>query len=217
MPTSSQHLVRPISKTAEIPYLLHLPEDYAESAEPWPLILHLHGAGERGTDLEKVRTFGLARVCARNPKFPFVVVSPQCPENDFWRTDVLFALLDDICEKYNVDVNRVYVTGASMGGYGTWALAAHDPKRFAAIAPICGRAAGLWVWNLTALPIWVFHGDLDPIVPLDESKRIVESLQRIGNPVKFTIYPRSLHDVWTRTYRGTELFEWFLTHRRPLQ
>ena len=132
----------------------------------------------------------------------------------FWRTESLFALLDEICEKYSVDVNRVYVTGASMGGYGTWALAAHEPKRFAAVAPICGRAAGLWVWNLMTLPIWVFHGDLDPIVPLDESKRIVESLKRIGSPVKFTIYPRALHDVWTRTYRGTELFEWFLTHKR---
>ncbi len=214
MPTSPHHLVRPISKTAEIQYLLHLPDGYAKSSARWPLILHLHGAGERGDDLEKVRAFGLARVCERDPAFPFVVVSPQCPKNDFWRTDVLFALLDEIGDKYAVDADRVYVTGASMGGYGTWSLAAHEPGRFAAIAPICGRAAALWVWNLITLPIWVFHGAHDPIVPADESRRMVDALTKIGNAPKFTVYPTGLHDVWTRTYRKTELFDWFLTHRR---
>jgi predicted peptidase len=207
-------MVRPISRTVEIQYLLHLPDKYSESSQPWPLILHLHGAGERGGDLEKVRAFGLARVCQRDPAFPFVVISPQCPENDFWRTDVLFALLDEIGEKYAVDADRVYVTGASMGGYGAWSLAAHEPGRFAAIAPICGRAAGLWVWNLITLPIWVFHGALDPIVPIDESRRMVDALTKIGNAPKFTVYPTGLHDVWTRTYRSKELFDWFLTHRR---
>jgi predicted peptidase len=214
MPTSINRLVRPISKTVEVPYLLHLPEEYGTSAERWPLILHLHGAGERGSDLKKVRAFGLARVCVRNPKFPFIVVSPQCPENDFWRNDVLFALLDEMCEQFAVDPDRIYVTGASMGGYGTWSLAAHEPERFAAVAPICGRAAGLWTWALKSLPIWVFHGEWDPIVSIEESRRMVEGLKEIGNDARFTIYPRALHDVWTRTYRGTELFDWFLTHRR---
>ncbi len=214
MPTSPYRLVRPISKNVEIQYLLHLPDGYRDSTDRWPLILHLHGAGERGDDLQKVRTFGLCRVCIRNPKFPFIVVSPQCPENEFWRNDVLFALLDEIGGKYNVDPDRVYVTGASMGGYGTWSLAAHEPNRFAAIAPICGRAAGLWAWTLTTLPIWVFHGELDPVVPLDESRRMIEILRQVGNVAKFTIYPLALHDVWTRTYRGTELFGWFLKHTR---
>ena len=214
MPTSLNRLVRPISKTVEVPYLLHLPDNCDNALRRWPLILHLHGAGERGDDLKKVRAFGLARVCARNPDFPFIVVSPQCPENDFWRNDVLFALLDEIVEKHPVDVDRIYVTGASMGGYGTWSLAAHEPERFAAVAPICGRAAGLWTWPLTTLPIWVFHGACDPVVSIDESRRMVDGLRATGNAARFTIYPRALHDVWTRTYCGTELFDWFLTRRK---
>jgi predicted peptidase len=216
MAQSSEHLRRAISKTVEAKYLLHLPEGYEQSRQLWPLILHLHGAGERGADFEKLRAFGLARVVERQPEFPFIVVSPLCPEDDFWRNEILFALLDDVCERHAVDVQRVYVTGASMGGYGTWNLAAHEPQRFAAIAPICGRAAGLWTWPLTKMPIWVFHGERDPIVPLDESARMVEALKKQGNDVKFTIYPRGLHDVWTRTYRSPELFDWFLTFKRPL-
>ncbi len=213
MAQSPDFLRRPISKKVECQYLLHLPANYSAAAR-WPLILHLHGAGERGEDLEKVRGFGLARVCERDPAFPFVVVSPQCPADDFWRTDVLLGLLDEIEERYAVDLDRVYVTGASMGGYGTWALGAHEPERFAAIAPVCGRAAGLWAWNLIALPTWVFHGAFDPIVPIEESQRMVDALTKLGNPVKFTVYPRGLHDVWTRTYRSPELFDWFLTHKR---
>ena len=216
MPTTSHSLLRPISKTAETNYLLHIPNSDIPTTK-YPLILHLHGAGERGRNLELVRNFGLSRICQRDPAFPFIVASPQCPENDFWRTDVLFALLDELCEKYPIDPERIYVSGASMGGYGTWALAAHDPSRFAAIAPICGRAAGLWTWALTKLPIWVFHGALDPVVPLDESARLVKDLQALGNPVKFTIYPTALHDCWTRTYRNPELYTWFMTHKRSVQ
>lgn len=213
MSQSPAHLLRPVTKFVETNYLLHLPDTYAEK-KSWPLILHLHGAGERGDDLELVRKFGLARVCERNPAFPFIVASPQCPDGDFWRNDILFALLDELCEKHPVDPNRIYVTGASMGGYGTWSLAAHEPERFAAIAPICGRAAGLWMWRLTTLPIWVFHGARDPIVPLEESSRLVADLKKLGSDVKFTVYATGLHDVWTRTYRSNELFDWFLTHSR---
>ncbi|HLX62774.1 MAG TPA: prolyl oligopeptidase family serine peptidase [Planctomycetota bacterium] len=214
MPNSEHRLVRPISKTVESNYLLHLPVSYGKSNTRWPLILFLHGAGERGNDLQKVREFGLARVCEYDPAFPFVVVSPQCPENDFWRNDVLLALLDEITETHSIDPDRIYLTGASMGGYGTWCLAAHEPQRFAAIAPLCGRAAGLWVWSLAQLPIWVFHGALDPVVPLRESQVMVDGLKALGCHVQFTVYKRCLHDCWTRTYRNQKLYDWFLSHKR---
>jgi predicted peptidase len=206
-------------------YLLFLPEGYgAEASKRWPLILFLHGAGERGTNVWLVTTHGPPKIDTATPDFPFIVVSPQCPPGEKWSDDLLLALLDEIEATYPVDLHRVYLTGLSMGGFGTWSLGLRHPERFAAMAPICGGGDFITPWvtererkeSLDSLPIWVFHGAKDPVVPLVESQRMVDYLKnRFGvRDVKLTIYPDAQHDCWTQTYANPELFTWFLQHSR---
>lgn len=193
-------------------YLLYLPKDYAESKETFPLVLFLHGAGERGNDLEKVKVHGLPKLVNQGKDFPFIVVSPQCPDLMLWNTDVLSSLLDEIETNYRVDKNRIYVTGLSMGGHGTWSLALAQPNRFAAIAPVCGWADTSKANTISRLPIWVFHGAKDNVVPVSASEQMVAKLKEYGSEVKFTVYPDANHDSWTETYNNEELYKWFLEH-----
>ena len=153
-------------------YLLYLPPDY-DKQDQWPLVLFLHGAGERGDDLDLVKKHGPPKLIEAGKSFPAVVVSPQCPRDRFWpvMTMELTALLDDVVAKNKVDVDRVYVTGLSMGGFGTWSLAAYTPDRFAAIIPICGGGEPIAARRLNKLPMWVFHGAKDPVVPLAAASR----------------------------------------------
>lgn len=201
------------SVRVEMQYLLSLPEGY-EQQEKWPLLLFLHGAGERGDNLELVKVHGPPKLIAQGKKFPFIVVSPQCPKDIWWQATELTALLDEIVEKYNVDEDRIYVTGLSMGGFGTWNLAAYTPNRFAAIAPICGGGETHWVARFPHLPIWVFHGAKDQAVKLERSEWMVEALTKVFNEPKFTIYPKAGHDSWTETYNNPKLYEWLLSHTR---
>ena len=200
-------------------YLLSLPEGYgADAAKKWPLILFLHGAGERGTNLWIVAKHGPPKIDIA--KKEFIVVSPQCPNGKIWSNDLLLALLDEIEAKYAVDAHRVYLTGLSMGGFGTWSLGLTHPERFAAIAPICGGGELITPLladkaKLTTLPVWAFHGAKDPVVPVEESERMVKLLKKYEvREVKLTIYPEAQHDSWTQTYANPELFEWFLQHSR---
>ena len=201
-------------------YLLHVPEGRPEGAPDWPLVLFLHGSGERGGDLELVKREGLPRVVEREASFPLAVVAPQCPEREAWyrypRT--LIALLDHVLASWPVDPARVYLTGMSMGGYGVWGLAARFPRRFAAIAPVCGgglRSQGFpdKLKALKDVPIWAFHGARDEIVLPEESQRLVDLLRAIGGDVRFTLYPDLAHDSWTRTYQDPALYAWMLSHR----
>jgi predicted peptidase len=211
-----------IEKILSLNYLLFLPPDYTKYPQKrWPLILFLHGAGERGEDIELVKIHGLPKVVERRKDFPFVVVSPQCPADSWWpaHAEELDALLNEVTASYSVDSDRLYLSGMSMGGYGTWHLAALYPKRFAALAPICG--GGPWflgyperVSTLKDVPIWVFHGAKDPVVPLTESQRMVDALKAVDGNVRFTVYPDAEHDSWTETYNNPELYEWFLQHTR---
>lgn len=194
-------------------YLLYLPPDY-ESKEAWPLMLFLHGAGERGDDLELVKKHGPPKLIEQGKDFPFIVVSPQCPKFQRWWPLELTALLDEITEKYNVDEDRVYVTGLSMGGFGTWALATYSPHRFAAIVPICGGGERYWAKRIAHLPTWVFHGAKDKAVPVERSKRMVQALQKEDGNVKLTIYPELGHNSWTPTYADPELYDWLLKQKR---
>ena len=202
----AQKIIKPVS----CDYLLFLPSGYDRSKKRWPLILFLHGSGERGTDLDLLKKHGLPKIVATRPDFPFIVVSPQCPSEGWWTSDALIALLDNVEKKYRIDPRRVYVTGLSMGGFGTWQLAIDYPHRFAAIAPICGRGNPLRAHRISHLPIWVFHGAKDRIVPLDNSREMVHQLRKLGAKPKFTIYPKAAHDSWTRTYENPRLYEWFL-------
>jgi predicted peptidase len=147
-----------------------------------------------------------------------VIVSPQCPENGWWSSelqiDILNALLDDVAAKYRIDKQRIYVTGSSMGGIGTWYLAAAYPDRFAAIAPICGGGDPKDAPKISHLPTWVFHGESDKTVSISESEKMVNALEECGCRIKFTTYPNTGHDSWTVTYQNPELYEWFLKHTR---
>lgn len=241
----AQRFEHTITKKVGYDYLLALPTGYDASSEKrWPLLLFLHGAGERGTDLWLVAKHGPPKLLHGGAPAPadetpdararreaatkalaenFIVVSPQNPAGVWWADDGIGALLDEIMAKHNVDVSRVYLTGLSMGGYGTWSYAMKNPGRFAAIAPICG--GGLYIDVLRAsremkpallgLGIWVFHGAKDPTVPLEESERMVAALKKAGvTDLQFTVYPEAKHDSWTETYANPELYAWLLKHQR---
>ena len=205
-------------------FLLYLPEGYQENPDTkWPLLIFLHGAGERGDDLNRVKVHGPPKLVEKGQKFPFVIVSPQCPRNQKWDDQVLLSLLDHACKQYRVDTSRLYLTGLSMGGYGSWSLGLALCDRFAAIAPVCGGGSFIDVYNasgakgkaLRSLGVWAFHGAKDTVVPVNESKKMVEALRKFGHPdPKLTIYPSARHDSWTRTYDDPELYLWFLKHQR---
>lgn len=199
-----------ITLTLTANYLLYLPTDYNNANKDFPLVLFLHGAGERGTDIEKVKIHGLPKLINQGKDFPFIVVSPQCPEDIFWNVDVLIALLDEIVNNYRVDTNRIYVTGLSMGGHGTWELAMRQPNRFAALAPVCGWADTSKACSIAHIPTWVFHGAKDEVVPVKAAEDMVKALKNCGSDVKLTIYPEANHDSWTETYNNEDLYKWFL-------
>jgi predicted peptidase len=210
----ARQLTGQIIRRIDLNYLLYLPPDY-DSQESWPLILFLHGRGERGDDLELVKKHGLPKKLASGDHLPFIILAPQCPAGSFWTEefDPLNALLDDAIANLKVDARRIYLTGLSMGGSGTWHLATRYPQCFAAIAPICGT--GNWLTaqeRLLKMPIWVFHGDADSIVPISQSEKMVETLKAAGGNVRFTVYPGVDHDSWTETYNNPELYDWFLSH-----
>ena len=198
-------------------YLLFLPEGYGEAEGPWPLVLFLHGAGERGDDLDQVAVHGPPRRVRGGESFPFVLVAPQCPEGTWWQTNTLTALLDEVIDACDVDEDRVYLTGLSMGGFGTWALAVAQPDRFAAIAPLCGGYEPYMARQIAHVPAWVIHGAQDPVVPPGRSEQMVEALRAAGAEPKLTIYPDADHDCWTRTYEDPAFYEWLLAQRRPAQ
>lgn len=197
----------------EMDYLLYLPKDY-DTKESWPLVLFLHGAGERGDDLELVKKHGPPKLISEGKDFPFIVVSPQCPKDRWWEPIELVALLDDLQSKLKVDEDRIYLTGLSMGGFGTWRLAAFAPDRFAAIAPICGGGETHWAKYIAPLPVWAFHGAKDKGVPLERSEKMVEAIKKQGGNPKLTVYPEAEHDSWTETYNNPKFYEWLLENKR---
>ena len=234
-----------LTHKVELGYLLYLPPGYdAKAAKKWPLILFLHGSGERGTNLPLVAVHGPPKLVKRNPPVPknesdegrkgreaatklltenFIIVSPQCPVGGRWEAEALLALLDSVIASHKVDTGRVYLTGLSMGGYGSWALLSKSPERFAAVAPICGGGERIDILvasrtkadALKSLPVWAFHGGKDTGVPLAESERMVDALKKAGvKDVQLTVYPEAGHDSWTATYNNPKLYEWFLSHER---
>lgn len=206
-----------IEHTVRLRYLLFLPGDYQKQpGKKWPLILFLHGIGERGDDLDLVKLHGIAKIVEEQRSFPFIAVSPQCPQDTMWwdHPRALKAILDRVISDYAVDEQRIYLTGLSMGGFGTWGLAMAYPDLFAAIAPICGGGISELVATIRDVPVWAFHGAEDPAVPLEASQRMVDALQAAGGNVRFTVYPGVGHDSWTQTYENPELYEWFLQHSR---
>jgi len=212
----AQHFEREITITVRLNYLLYLPAGYDADKKPWPLLVFLHGSGERGSDLENVKIHGPPKLIAEGKQFPFIVVSPQAPRRR-WDPVTLNALLDDVIAKYRVDKDRIYLTGLSMGGAGTWTLAGAYPDRFAAIVPICGGGDPADAPKLKDIPVWVFHGAKDEAVPLSRSEEMVKALREAGaKTVEFTVYPEAGHDSWSEAYADPKLYEWLLKqHRGP--
>jgi predicted peptidase len=179
----------------ETKYLLYLPEQYnSDTTRQWPVLLFLHGSGESGQDIEKVKLHGPPQLIESGKKFPFIVVSPQSDVPSGWDTDQLYKILQRVKRTYRVDASRIYLTGLSMGGYGTWALAMKYPDEFAAIAPVCGGGDTANAWKLRNIPVWNFHGALDNVVPIAGSRNMVAAASRYNQgyvlpctPIKTTI------------------------------
>lgn len=201
-----------VTTPGQLPYLLY---EAADVAKPYPLILYLHGAGERGRDLRLLTRQELPKKLEREA-LPFLVVSPQCPAGEWWTEHIedVSALLDHVLQTYPVDPARVYLTGISMGGYGSWYLGCHEPERFAAVAPICGGGPLGRACALKDVPVWAFHGDQDDIVPPEATLSMIDALRACGGDPKLTIYPGVKHNSWTQTYNNPELYSWFLRHQK---
>ena len=208
-------------------YLLFTPRGYQSDGRRWPLMLFLHGLGESGeNELERVKIHGPPKLVESQPDFPFVLISPQCPPPKgemkdvpkAWKPDPLIQLVDHVLAHTHTDRSRVYVTGLSMGGYGTWRLVAAYPDRFAAAVPICGGGnPQSMADSLRRVPLWAFHGARDTVVPLCRSQEMVDAVCRAGGRVRFTVYPDAEHDSWTRTYNNDRVYNWLLSHRGPLK
>ena len=194
-------------------YLIYLPDEY-QNDKTWPLVVFLHGAGEKGNDLEKVRRTSLPTLAEQGRDFPFVLVSPQCPKDSIWEPERVLALIEHICSDWPIDQQRVYLIGYSMGGYGTWQTAAVEPDRFAAIVPIAGGGNSEEAEKLVDLPIWVFHGNADKCVPLKASQEMVEAVRAAGGNPKLTIFEQAGHGIATKTFTKEELWDWLLAQRR---
>lgn len=209
---------RKVTLTVSGSYLVYLPPDYDPKAEKrWPLMLFLHGAGERGDDVQRVKIHGPMKVAESRPEgLPFIIVAPQCPAEQWWdkKLEMLNALLDKIQEDYRIDPDRIYCTGLSMGGFGTWALVSEHPERFAAAVPICGGGNPWTVCRMKGVPVWAFHGAKDNVVPLSSTEEMIEALRKCGAEPLLTIYPEAQHDSWTQTYDDPKLYEWLLQHKR---
>jgi predicted peptidase len=197
----------------EYSYLLFLPQTY-DKQDKWPLIVFLHGAGERGDDLNLAKKHGPPKNVEKQADFEFIVVSPQVPANQRWEADKVMKIVDSLSKSLKIDASRIYLTGLSMGGYGTWSTAAKYPDRFAAIVPICGGGDPESAEKIKDIPCWVFHGAKDTAVPLKASEDMVDALKKAGGEPKFTVYPEAGHDSWTESYNNPELYKWLLAQQR---
>ena len=196
-------------------YLVYLPSDYArEGSLRWPLVVFLHGIGERGDNVQQVRRVGLTRRVENRGRAPYILVAPQCPPGRAWEPKPLGRMLDQVLAEYRADPAQVILTGLSWGGMGTWRWGMDQPERFAALVPICGGVSPSGVGALKGMPVWAFHGDADTVVPLEGHLRIVEAAKSAGANVRFTVYPGIGHNSWDRAYGDPALEEWMLAQRR---
>jgi predicted peptidase len=192
--------------------LLHFPAAYGSRSD-WPLILFLHGGGERGRDLDLVRREGLPRILETLPDFPFVVVSPQEEKRNAWRPDRLAALLDEVLRSGRVDPSRVYATGLSSGAVAALELAIRYPGRIAAVVPISAHVIPDGLCRMKDVPAWIFHSAGDERIPFTRAEKLAGELEACGGEVRLTIYEKRDHDAWTETYRRKDLYDWMLHHR----
>jgi len=204
-----------IVRKTKLNFLLWLPGDYKkEKQKTFPLLIFLHGSGERGDSLDLVKMHGPPSFVENRPDFPFITVSPQCPKGTRWNAEDLQVMLEKLITKYRIDPARIYLTGLSMGGFGTWAWACKNPDQFAAIAPVCGGGDVQFARELKNTPVWAFHGEADPVVPVKRTIEMVEAVNEKGGSARITLYPGIGHDSWVNAYNDPELYKWLLEHVR---
>ena len=196
-----------IVTTHELNYALHVPKS---SKEKKPLLIFLHGSGEKGTDIEKVKVHGPFKYLKSNSLDAYVL-APQCPDNEYWDSEVLYQLILKIQKENNIDSNRIYLTGLSMGGWGAWNLAFAHPEMFAALVPIAGfvdRVPMIENCKIASLPIRIFHGLVDDVVDVNYSIAIYKKLKPCNSNIELTIFDDANHDSWTRVYDNKEIYDW---------
>jgi len=210
------------------PFSVFVPPDYTPE-RAWPAILSLHGMGERGSDGFFQTDIGIGRAIRRNyRRCPAIVVMPQCPVDQTWdgaMLDLAIKCLEASSHEYYLDPQRVYLTGLSMGGAGSWRLAARMPNAFAAVVPICGfygsykdrnepEALAAAAEQLARMPIWTFHGSADPAVPVERTREIVKAVRAAGGQIKYKEFPEVGHNVWDRAYDNPDMWRWMFSQRR---
>ena len=196
-------------------YQLFLPQGAWDETQAWPLIIFLHGSGERGTDIDKVKVHGPPKHADADPHFPFIVISPLLPAEEDWDLAKLSRILDHAIATLPVDPARIYLTGLSRGGHATWRWAAAEPDRFAAVAPVAGRGDPSTACALKEIPVWAFHGDRDDVVLPEGSFAMTRAIRACGGRMsRLTIYPDLGHNAWDPAYADPALYLWLLSHRR---
>jgi len=206
-----------VSVEETLEYFLYYPPGYPKkTGEKFPLLLFLHGGGESGASLELIRKNGLPKLISEGAEFPFMILAPQNPhKKQWWNIRAVMALLERVISDNRVDRSRIYLTGLSRGGNACWELATQFPDTFAAMAVVCGMTPVPYAhWIDRNLPIWVFHGTEDPVIPFSESLEMVEKLRKMGYDVKLTAYEGVGHNSWERAYKEDGLYDWFLEHSR---
>lgn len=202
-----------VAKTVSYQYILQKP---LQSNEKDALIIFLHGSGERGADVDKLKVHGPLKYIQTHELNAYIL-APQCPENEIWDTEALSQLIQKVISQNNIDVSRIYLTGLSMGGWGTWNLAFAHPEMFAAVVPICGfvdRTPMLNPCQLKNIPVRIFHGLLDDVVDVRESIDIYKKLKNCNSDIELTIFEDAYHDCWNRVYDNPEIYNWLLAQKK---
>ncbi|WP_420322259.1 prolyl oligopeptidase family serine peptidase [Flagellimonas sp.] len=203
--------------TETLKYYLYYPEAYDSHAEEdFGLLLFLHGGGESGGNLEEIKENGPPKLLVEGKQFPFLVLAPQNPhKKKWWNTEAVMQLLDSVVNTNRVDKMRIYLTGLSRGGSAAWQLSTQYPNKFAAMAVVCGMAPLPYAhWIDKKMPIWVFHGDQDEVISVEESDKMVDKLKHMGYNVKYTRYEGVGHNSWERAYVNDSLYTWFNEQKR---
>ncbi len=207
------------STAVDLKVLVTTPPDFDPAKESLPMIVYLHGAGERGDDLDRVHAIGLAKYFFEDPCYGghrVITVSPQCPEELFWSAlpREIYQVIEEAATRYNVDRDRISITGLSMGGFGTWEMLCTYPDLFAAAAPVCGGGISWRVPGQLKCPVRAFHGDADDVVPPVYSQLMVDAVNRNGGRAHLTIFHGVEHDSWTNAYEETNLIDWLATAKK---
>ena len=205
------------NRNLEYNYIVFLPDGYKKNSKnKKPLIMFLHGAFERGNDLEILKRNALPKFITTTD-LPFIIIAPQCPLQMHWNPNSIELILDVVVKNYDVDETKIYLTGLSMGGFGTWQIAARNPDRYAAIIPICGGGNTINANRLVDVPIWAFHGKKDKVIDVWHSEEMVNAVNEKGGNAKLTVYPHAEHDSWTETYNNLEIYDWLLSKTKNIK